>query len=84
MTKMTLAKALNAGLRRAMEDDDKVVLMGEPEEWILEQARERDVDLIALPTAGRGGIARLILGSVAEHVVQKADRAVLLFHRVEG
>ncbi|MFD4323344.1 alpha-ketoacid dehydrogenase subunit beta [Nocardioides sp. NPDC058538] len=27
--KMTLAKALNAGLRRAMEDDDKVVLMGE-------------------------------------------------------
>ncbi|GGR45920.1 pyruvate dehydrogenase E1 component beta subunit [Nocardioides luteus] len=29
MTKMTLAKALNAGLRRAMEDDPKVVLMGE-------------------------------------------------------
>ncbi|TQL66716.1 pyruvate dehydrogenase E1 component beta subunit [Nocardioides albertanoniae] len=27
--KMTLAKALNAGLRRAMEDDPKVVLMGE-------------------------------------------------------
>ncbi len=29
MTKMTLAKALNAGLRRAMEDDPKVVIMGE-------------------------------------------------------
>ncbi|MCW2786611.1 MAG: alpha-ketoacid dehydrogenase subunit beta [Marmoricola sp.] len=29
MTKMTLAKALNAGLRRAMEDDPKVLLMGE-------------------------------------------------------
>ncbi|WP_028659812.1 alpha-ketoacid dehydrogenase subunit beta [Nocardioides insulae] len=28
-TKMTLAKALNAGLRRAMEDDPKVLLMGE-------------------------------------------------------
>ncbi|NYI79808.1 alpha-ketoacid dehydrogenase subunit beta [Nocardioides panzhihuensis] len=27
--KMTLAKALNAGLRRSMEDDSKVVLMGE-------------------------------------------------------
>jgi 2-oxoisovalerate dehydrogenase E1 component beta subunit len=27
--KMTLAKALNAGLRKAMEDDPKVVLMGE-------------------------------------------------------
>jgi 2-oxoisovalerate dehydrogenase E1 component beta subunit len=27
--RMTLAKALNAGLRRAMEDDDKVLVMGE-------------------------------------------------------
>ncbi|MDQ1106427.1 alpha-ketoacid dehydrogenase subunit beta [Nocardioides zeae] len=29
MSKVTLAKALNAGLRTAMEQDDKVVLMGE-------------------------------------------------------
>jgi 2-oxoisovalerate dehydrogenase E1 component beta subunit len=29
MTKMTLAKALNAGLRKAMEADPKVLLMGE-------------------------------------------------------
>lgn len=29
MTKMTLAKALNAGLRKAMEHDPKVLLMGE-------------------------------------------------------
>ncbi|GAA3662495.1 alpha-ketoacid dehydrogenase subunit beta [Nocardioides ginsengisoli] len=29
MTTMTMAKALNAGLRRAMEDDEKVVVMGE-------------------------------------------------------
>ena len=29
MAKLTLAKALNAGLRRAMEDDPKVLLMGE-------------------------------------------------------
>jgi pyruvate dehydrogenase E1 component beta subunit len=29
MTKMTLARALNAGLRRAMEDDPKVLVMGE-------------------------------------------------------
>jgi pyruvate dehydrogenase E1 component beta subunit len=29
MTQLTLAKALNAGLRRAMEDDAKVVVMGE-------------------------------------------------------
>jgi pyruvate dehydrogenase E1 component beta subunit len=29
MTTMTMAKALNAGLRRAMEDDSKVLIMGE-------------------------------------------------------
>ncbi|MCU1444147.1 MAG: 2-oxoisovalerate dehydrogenase, partial [Cryobacterium sp.] len=29
MSTMTLAKAINAGLRRAMRDDPKVVLMGE-------------------------------------------------------
>src|SRR5436190_9414304 len=29
MTTMSIAKALNAGLRKAMEDDPKVVLMGE-------------------------------------------------------
>jgi pyruvate dehydrogenase E1 component beta subunit len=29
MTQLTLAKAINAGLRRAMENDPKVVLMGE-------------------------------------------------------
>ncbi len=29
MSELTLAKALNAGLRRAMEDDPKVLLMGE-------------------------------------------------------
>lgn len=29
MSQLTLAKALNAGLRRAMEDDDKVIVMGE-------------------------------------------------------
>ena len=29
MTTMTLSKALNAGLRRALEDDPKVLVMGE-------------------------------------------------------
>ncbi len=29
MTKLTLAKSLNAGLRKAMEDDPKVLIMGE-------------------------------------------------------
>ncbi len=34
--------------------------------------------LIALPTHGRRGLARMALGSVAERVARTADRAVLL------
>ena len=62
---------------------EKVVLVGEPEELLLRESRARNVDLIVLRTHVRKGIARLLLGSVAEHIVRKADRAVLLFHRAK-
>lgn len=62
---------------------DKRVLAGEPDEVLVRECRSLNVDLIALRTRGRGGFARLILGSVAEKVLQNAGRPVLLFHRVE-
>jgi nucleotide-binding universal stress UspA family protein len=61
----------------------KRVLVGEPDVVLLRESREQDVDLIALRTRARRGIARLVLGSVAESVLQQAERPVLLFHRVE-
>ncbi len=62
---------------------EKSVFAGEPEEVLLRESRTLNVDLIALRTRGRSGIRRLMLGSVAEQVVKKADRPALLFHRVE-
>jgi nucleotide-binding universal stress UspA family protein len=44
---------------------------------ILSYAAEADVDLIALGTHGRRGPSRILLGSVAEEVVRRADRPVL-------
>jgi nucleotide-binding universal stress UspA family protein len=44
---------------------------------ILNYASEADVDLIALGTHGRRGPSRILLGSVAEEVVRRADRSVL-------
>lgn len=41
-------------------------------------AREQDVDLIAMATQGRGGLARLVLGSVATATLQRAAVPVLL------
>jgi nucleotide-binding universal stress UspA family protein len=44
---------------------------------ILGYAREEGVDLIVLATHGRRGVRRMLLGSVAEEVVRRADRPVL-------
>jgi nucleotide-binding universal stress UspA family protein len=45
---------------------------------ILQVAREEQVDLIAMATHGRSGIARLVLGSVAAGTIQHAETPVLV------
>jgi nucleotide-binding universal stress UspA family protein len=45
---------------------------------IMEQADQIAADLIVIGTHGRGGAAHALLGSVAERVVQKAHRPVLV------
>jgi nucleotide-binding universal stress UspA family protein len=53
------------------------VLEGTPSEEIGDYARDQDVDLIVMGTHGRGGLDRLLLGSVAERVVRTATVPVL-------
>ncbi len=50
---------------------------GKAEDEILKFAAERGVDLIAMGTAGRTGLAHLLIGSVAERVVRMSKCAVL-------
>jgi nucleotide-binding universal stress UspA family protein len=64
-----------AGARRVTSS---VHLLGEPAAEILRHARRRRQDLILLSTHGRRGLARAFLGSVAEKVVRRADRPVLV------
>jgi nucleotide-binding universal stress UspA family protein len=45
---------------------------------IMDEARRQDADLIAMTTHGRSGLARLILGSVADKVLRGADVPLLL------
>jgi nucleotide-binding universal stress UspA family protein len=47
-------------------------------EAILWYARRHDADLIALATRGRGGLGRLLRGSLADRVVRGADVPVLV------
>jgi nucleotide-binding universal stress UspA family protein len=59
---------------------EPVVRFGEPAEEVLREAEAFGADLIAVTTAGRSGISRVALGSVAEAVFRKARVAVVLFH----
>ena len=46
-------------------------------------AQEHDIDLIVMGTHGRGFMAHLLMGSVAEKVVRKAPCPVLTVHHPE-
>ena len=47
---------------------------------ILDVARPERVAVVALATHGRGGLRRLVLGSVADKLVRGADVPVLVYH----
>jgi nucleotide-binding universal stress UspA family protein len=65
------------------------VLVGHPAQKIVEYATDHDVDLIVMGTHGRGGLAQMLMGSVAERVVRTAPcpvftvRQAAVFDRVE-
>ena len=54
-----------------------------PAHAILEIAREFDADFIVMGTHGRGGLRRMILGSVADKVI-RGTRLPVLVHRGIG
>lgn len=53
------------------------LLAGNPFIEIIRYAKANDIDLIVMGTHGRGPIAHMLLGSVAEKVVRKAPCPVL-------
>ena len=57
---------------------------GRPAEIIHQAAEDLGADLIVMATHGRTGVTRLVLGSVAEHVVRGARPPVLTIRPQEG
>jgi nucleotide-binding universal stress UspA family protein len=57
---------------------ESVVRFGDPVAEILAEAEAFGADLIVVGTAGRSGIGRVLLGSVAERVFAKATASVIL------
>jgi nucleotide-binding universal stress UspA family protein len=79
------AEAYLEGVARRLTSWNCVVTIRASDEaspWtgIADFAGANQYDLIAMPTHGRGGAARLLLGSVANRVVRGSTVPVLLFH----
>ena len=78
-------------VRSLMSDDDRSELRAEavvvtalsPAAAIADYARREQIDLIIVGTHGRSGVAHLVMGSVAEHVVRTAPCPVLTVRHPE-
>jgi nucleotide-binding universal stress UspA family protein len=72
-------EAIRAELQRAgVTDVECQIVSGPPGPAILDAARAARCDTIVLATHGRSGIARMLLGSVAEYIVRNAPCAVVV------
>ena len=58
-----------------------LVPQGDPRDCLLEVAKKEKADLIVVGSHGRSGVSRLLLGSVASHVVAHAPGSVMVVKR---
>ena len=76
-------------LREQVVDNDSnpppvvpvVITASAPAAAIVDYANDKEIDLIVIGTQGRGGVAHLMMGSVAERVVRTARCPVLTVRR---
>ncbi|MFP4633110.1 MAG: universal stress protein [Halobacteriota archaeon] len=69
-------KLADRARERGLEADE-VVKAGDPAEEIVELAEDGGFDLVVMGTHGRGGLDRLLLGSVTDKVVRTSSVPVV-------
>ena len=75
-------RGVESGVKDAVRSVSSVVIERVPTDvGILRAADRKAADLIVITTHGRGGLPRLIMGSVAERVVRGSHVPVLVVHR---
>jgi nucleotide-binding universal stress UspA family protein len=57
---------------------EAIIAEGDAADSILKLAEEQNADLIAMSTHGRGGLGRLVFGSVADAVLRRTHCPILL------
>jgi nucleotide-binding universal stress UspA family protein len=82
------AEAYLAGVAERLKEEgvkiETSVWYGPAAATIVDAARARKADLIVMTTHGRGGLGRLILGSVAESVLRGTTTPILLLRAPEA
>ena len=86
-----LEESVRKDLEALLSDEDRRVLHAQAVVWtstapalaILEYAKTATIDLIVMGTHGRGAMAHLLMGSVAERVVRTAPCPVLTIRHPE-
>lgn len=87
--RLTIETALEEAGERAVADvadragergvnTETAVRHGVPHEEIVSYAEENGVDLIVMGTHGRSGMDRILLGSVTDNVIRRAEIPVLV------
>jgi nucleotide-binding universal stress UspA family protein len=79
-------QATEKRLRAVLENEkyqgmEVKVLVGDPGHVIADYAQDVEADLIVLPSHGRTGLKRMLIGSVAERVVRLAHCPVLVIRK---
>jgi len=57
------------------------VLVGDPSSQIIDYALEHEIELIIIPSHGRTGLNRFLMGSVAEKVIRYSHCPVLVLRQ---
>jgi len=72
---------VNRSLSEASDHDiqaDGVILRGAQAEALADAAEARDCSMVVIGSRGRGGVARVLLGSVADRLVHICKKPVLV------
>ncbi len=77
-----LARAAETVAGRGVTATTEIRTLEPPVKGILKTIEDRGADLLVMSTRGRGGVERLMLGSVADKVVRSSPVPVLVFRPV--
>lgn len=77
-TRIVLEKAKKLVDEAKIPCETIVHMGGEPHEFIIQEAKDKEIDLIVMGTHGRTGLSKVLLGSVAQSVLGLAPCPVIV------